>query len=67
MLQALATTAWMCGRFHWLPAPEQRLAWEEAVWAKRQDVNTIETANIMFRWAGPPGRIQVCHCKQSQQ
>lgn len=52
--QALATAMWMCARFHWLPPPELRAAWENAAWARRGQINLIETANISFRWGGTP-------------
>jgi len=48
----------MCARFHWLPSAEQRAAWEEAAWAKRAQINLIETANIFFRCEAPGQKIQ---------
>jgi hypothetical protein len=43
----------MCARFHYLPPPAERAAWEREVYARRREVNLIETANIFFRCALP--------------
>ncbi|KAL4433985.1 hypothetical protein ABPG75_000426 [Micractinium tetrahymenae] len=61
-VQGLATAIWCCSRFHYVPPPEERAAWEAALWEKRQEANLIEIANIFFslgvlHWAPDQGML----------